>query len=69
MKYAEAYDVAAIALYNREAYGFKYKPGVAREAALAAVSAVSVEQAISAICRAFESMRCDINPLWDGSIA
>lgn len=71
INYAKWFEVAQMA--RRARPYVKYRDGVERAAALAAVEqqehGCGMPACIDAVERAFESMRVSINPNWDGSIA
>lgn len=71
MKYAAAFEVAEFALRDMQKRGMRFRDGVLREAALAAVAAPYepwMQRPIAlAMTRVFEAFRID--PGWDGSIA
>lgn len=64
--YADAFDIARHVVYYQRR---KYRPGVERAAALAAVEAkpLGIEAQIEAIENAFKAHE-DHSPRWDGSV-
>lgn len=69
MKYVEAVDIAKVAVENMEAQGWRFRDGVVREAALAAVPQPSTEAVVTVITNALYAHRISLNPAWDGSAA
>lgn len=74
MKYADAFDVASMAVkFMQEGRGWRFRRGVERAAALAAASvhgAGAAVEAMEAVLRQYQIALAAprINPAWDGSV-
>lgn len=62
MKYTQAFDIAKIAVENMEARGWRFRDGVVREAALAAVPQPSDEAVVTALMCALNAYRSNAVP-------
>lgn len=71
--YAKWFEVCNCAAQDLSKRGNKYRPGVERAAALAAVEqqehGCGIPACIQAIEETFAAYRVSINPRWDGSVA